>query len=120
MLRIKNKNIYVNRGDAVNIQLACNNANFEPGNYVKFYIMTENDCEDVLLTKTFNVTELTNTVDITLTSTETRSIGEAFKTGYKTYWYEVELNGENTLVGYDDNGPKLFILYPEATEGSGN
>mgnify|MGYP003319893431 CR=1 FL=1 len=128
MLRIKNKNIYINRGDSANIQLACNNANFEPGNYIKFYIMKENDCEDVLLTKQFNITELTNTVDIQLTSEDTRSLGESFKNGYQTYWYEVELNRDalepgdedmrNTLIGYDDNGPKLFILYPEATEGS--
>ena len=115
MLKIKNKNLYLNRGDAISIQVACNNANFEIGDSVTFYVMTQNDCEDVLLSKTVYVTEEKNTVDIQLTSEETRFI-EPFKTGYQTFWYEIEYNGEITLMGYDSEGPKLFIMYPEATE----
>ena len=52
--------------------------------------------------------------EIKLTSVETR-IGDAFKDGSVTYWYEIELNGDTTLIGYDDEGAKKFVLYPEAT-----
>jgi hypothetical protein len=29
------------------------------------------------------------------------------------FWYEVELNGSDTIIGYDLDGPKQLILYPE-------
>ena len=35
------------------------------------------------------------------------------------YWYEVELNPDTepqTIVGYDDDGPKIFTLYPEGAD----
>ena len=35
------------------------------------------------------------------------------------YWYEIELNNENTVIGYDNNGPKLFVLYPEGEDIDG-
>lgn len=34
----------------------------------------------------------------------------------KEYWYEIELNPETypqTIIGYDEDGPKVLILYPE-------
>ena len=35
------------------------------------------------------------------------------------YWYEVELNPETkpqTIVGYDEDGAKIFKLFPEGKE----
>lgn len=35
------------------------------------------------------------------------------------YWYEVELNPETeaqTIIGYDEDGPKIFRLYPEGDD----
>ena len=89
MFRVRNKNIYLNRGDAITLQL-------------------------VNIEKEFTVEETSNFAEIKLTSAETR-IGDAFKDGSVTYWYEIELNGDTTLIGYDDEGAKKFVLYPEAT-----
>ena len=61
-----------------------------------------------------------NTIDIVLTSDETKTICPAFDTGYKTFWYEIEYNGSITLIGYDDNGAKLLVIYPEAISKGGN
>jgi hypothetical protein len=38
------------------------------------------------------------------------------------YWYEIQLNYYQTIVGYDESGPKLFMLYPEGEDSdeSGN
>jgi hypothetical protein len=36
-----------------------------------------------------------------------------------TYWYEIEYNGINTLTGFDTEGAKEFVLYPEAAEKRG-
>ena len=115
MYRIENKNIYLNRGDKITIHLVNNTDNFRIGDYLKFYICKEGDYADVIFSKRFEITENTDVVDIDLTAEETR-IGEPLKTGYRTYYYEIELNGDTTLIGYDKTGPKLFILYPEAIE----
>lgn len=120
MLKIKNKNIYLNRGDAVNIQVACNNASFEANDYIEFYIMEQGKSQNVLFEKKFTIEDEGNTVDIALTSAETKSICPAFDSGYKTFWYEIEYNGSITLMGYDDNGAKLLVMYPEAISKGGN
>lgn len=120
MLKIKNKNIYLNRGDAVNIQVACNNATFEKNDYIKFYIMEQDKAQNVLFEKKFTIEADSNTVNIALTSDETKTICPAFDTGYKTFWYEIEYNGSITLMGYDDNGAKLLVIYPEAISKGGN
>lgn len=113
MYRIKNKNIFVNRGDKITIHLVNNSDNFRVGDYLTFYICEEGDYSNVILQKRIDISENIDVVDINLTSEETR-LGDPLKTGSRTYWYEIELNGDTTLVGYDNNGPKLFILYPEA------
>jgi len=53
-----------------------------------------------------------------LSSDETR-IGDYINKPV-TYWYEIELNPNNnstTIIGYDDDGPKQFKLYPEGKNG---
>ena len=32
------------------------------------------------------------------------------------YWYEIQLNKEQTILGFDDKGPKMFILFPEGSD----
>lgn len=32
------------------------------------------------------------------------------------YWYEIELNGDSTIIGYDNDGAKKLILYPEGAD----
>jgi len=113
MYKIKNKIIYVNRGDKITIHLVNNSDTFRIGDYITFYICKENDLREVLLEKRFNINENTDSVDLDFTSEEMK-IGEPLKSQPKTYWYEIELNGNTTLVGYDNDGPKLLILYPEA------
>ena len=116
MYRIIDKNIYLNRGDAISIVVANNSDTFKANDYLKFYVCEQGNFSNVLLSKTIPIVEESAEVSISLTSEETR-IGEPLKTGIRVYWYEIELNGDTTLVGYDSNGPKLFTLWPEAVEG---
>lgn len=114
MLDIRGCTISFNRGEEVAIILEKDaDSLFEVGDTVKFSIMKRGDCSDVILQKIFTVEEESNTFCITLTSDETR-IGPAFKTGHRTYWYEIERNESITLMGYNHRGPKELILYPEA------
>lgn len=33
-----------------------------------------------------------------------------------TYWYDIVLNDTTTIIGYDENGAKKIIVYPEGGE----
>lgn len=33
-----------------------------------------------------------------------------------SFWYEIEYNGNQTVIGHDDNGGKELILMPEASQ----
>lgn len=119
MYRIKNKNIFLNRGDKITIHVVNNNDNFRFGDYLTFYICENGSYENVILQKRVDIDENTDAIDIHLTSDETR-LGEPLKSGSRTYWYEIELNGDTTLIGYDYKGPKLFVIYPEAVVEGGS
>lgn len=117
MLKIKNKTIHLNRGDSANIQVACNNSNFEVEQSLYLYVMEAGNCENIILTAQATIEENSNTATISLSAEDTKSLSEPFSLGAKEFWYELELQaGEErtTLVGFDEDGPKLFILYPEA------
>ena len=32
------------------------------------------------------------------------------------YWYEIELNDEETVIGFDKDGAKVLNLYPKGVE----
>ena len=108
------KSIEINRGDAGTIKLKNKDGNFNIGDTIKFSILKKGDYKEVVLQKTYEIQEETNTCDLDLSSEDTR-IGEIISKPV-TYWYEIEYNGQQTLIGYDDSGAKKFILYPEAPE----
>ena len=119
MYKIINKTIYLNRGDACVFTIASKSVNFSAGDIIRFYIIEKGNYENVIFTKSVTIAQDTNTVDLPLTSEETK-IGEPLKDGKREYYYEIELNGSYTLVGHDNNGPKLLVLYPEAIAEGGS
>ena len=87
---------------------------FKTGDMVRFKVFDKKNCREVLLTKDFQIENYSASVDITLTDEDTK-IGELSNKPIE-YWYEIELNphiNTQTVVGYDKNGEKKFILYPE-------
>ncbi len=64
--------------------------------------------------KDIGYTEPTTTVEIPLTAEDTKQF--PLKNKGVTYWYDIVLNDDITLLGYDDNGGKKIIIYPEAGE----
>lgn len=113
--------IYITRGDAAVFSVGANVGEtaytFRDGDVVRFKVFAKKDCEDVVLQKDTEVTEATSTVEITLNGTET-TISEVISKP-TDYWYEVELNPDThpqTIIGYDENGAKVFRLFPEGGE----
>lgn len=114
MFKIENKNMYLNRGDAIAITINCNEV-FSVGDIIKFSICKRGDYSNIIFQKTFTVEEESSSFPIDLTSDETR-LGSPLKNQATIYWYEIELNGDTTLIGFDEDGAKEFVLFPEATE----
>lgn len=110
----ENKSIEINRGDAGTIKLTNRSGNFNVGDIIKFSVVEKKKYNNVVFQKEYIVAEEGATFYLPLTSEDTR-IGDVISKAV-TYWYEIEYNGNQTLIGYDDNGAKEFILYPEAPE----
>ena len=117
MFKIDGTNILLTRGDECTITLKVNREGseeyaFNVGDVITFAVYNKKEFnKEPLLLKEVTVQEPTNIVDIFLESNETK-IGMM---GNKPiiYWYEIQLNHSQTIVGYDNKGPKILTLYPE-------
>lgn len=114
--------IYLTRGDTalLNVSAMMENGNdylFVPGDVVRFKVSEKKACENVIFQKDFPITTETPVVEMLLTKAETK-IGEVISKP-TDYWYEVELNPDTnpqTVIGYDDDGPKIIKLFPEGAD----
>lgn len=121
MQKIDGTTIKLNRGDVLSLSLSVKNQDgtdyiFHSGDKVVFSIYEKGKMSgNAVFLKEINVTEDVNLVSIDLTSEDTK-IGDLIDKPV-TYWYEVELNNQYTIIGYDDEeGAKQFILYPEGSK----
>lgn len=110
--------INITRGDAATFSVTAiigdADYEFKPDDVVRLKVFGKKDCSNVVLQKDVVVTEATSAVEISLEKEDTK-FGEIISKP-TDYWYEIELNPETypqTIVGYDDNGAKVFRLYPE-------
>lgn len=119
------KQIQINRGDSTTLAIKAKDSNGDPytfsvGEKVKLSITEKKNEGNVVFEKTVIVDTEGTTVNIPLSSEDTK-IGEIISKPV-TYWYEVSvltLNNEiQTIIGYDDTGAKEFILNPEAGDSN--
>ena len=122
MIKVNNntKRISINRGDdniGFNFSIPIDdqtNYTFQVGDEIKFGVYNKKELEKkAVLLKTITVDEETETINIDFTKEET-SIG-SIENKPVTYWYEIQLN-DDTIIGYDENGAKEFIVYPEGSD----
>jgi hypothetical protein len=114
--------IYLTRGDVASFLVTAKDENnndytFKVGDVVRFKVVGRKDYETVYLEKDFAVDTETTAVTVYLTSQDTK-IGEVISKP-TDYWYEVELNpntNPQTIIGYDQDGAKVFKLFPEGGE----
>ena len=122
MFKIVNKEIHLTRGDIACIEVNAKNGDgtdyiFKVGDVVRLKVFKKKDCGCVEIQKDVEVTEESTSVDINLEGAETK-IGEVINKP-TTLWYEIELNPKTnpqTILGYDETGEKIFILYPEGND----
>jgi hypothetical protein len=113
--------IYATRGDAVYFTVTADDNGsdyvFKSGDVLRFKVFGKKDVESVYLQRDFPVVEQKTSVEVYLSSEDTK-MGEPINKP-TDFWYEIELNPDKdtkTIVGYDENGAKIFRLYPEGVE----
>ena len=115
------RDVEVTRGDMFPMSIDTTNEDgtpytFRVGDNIRFKVFEKKNVQNVVINKTFTVTEETQNFDIELTSEDTK-IGELINKPV-AYWYEIELNPDtpyaHTIMGYDrKEGPAIFWLLPE-------
>lgn len=113
----EDKSIEINRGSTGTLRIKNKNGSFSIGDKLKFSIMEKGNYNNVLFQKEIKVTEESNIAYINLTKEDTR-FGEVISKE-EVYWYEIELNDSQTLIGFDSEKAKKFTLYPEAPDKEG-
>lgn len=115
------KQIQVNRGDSIDMNITARDTSGEPYSFqendvVKFKISEAKNEENVVIEKSIPILAETQSVHIYVSSDETK-LGDYNNKPVK-YWYEISIEKPNsdvmTIIGYDNDGPKEFILNPEA------
>ncbi len=113
--------IYATRGDTVFFTVSADDHGtpykFQPGDIVRMSVYGKKDATYCVLQKDFPVTEVSETVFIYLEEKDTK-IGDIISK-HADYWYEVVLNPDTvpqTIIGYDEDGAKVFRLFPESEE----
>ena len=113
--------IYVTRGDIVFFSVTAEDGGkpykFQAGDVVRIKVYGKKDAESVVLQKDFPVTKITESVEIFLSEQDTK-FGDVISKP-TDYWYEVELNpydNPQTIIGYDEDGAKVFKLFPEGDD----
>ena len=115
--------IYATRGDIVCLNVSAlddstgNPYEFQPGDIVRMKIFVKKDAENVVMSKDFPVVAKTEAVGVFLSENDTK-IGDVISKP-TDYWYEIELNpytNPQTIVGYDEDGAKIFKLFPEGKD----
>lgn len=113
--------IYVTRGDVVFFTVSAEENGmpyiFKKDDVVRVKVFQKKNAKNVVLQKDFIVETEAELVNIFLSGEDTK-IGDVISKPVD-YWYEVELNpftNPQTIVGYDDDGAKIFKLFPEGRD----
>ncbi len=114
--------IYVTRGDTLFFTVMAEEETgatyfFEAGDVLRIKVYQKKNANNVVLEKSFPITARTDRYTILLTEDDTK-FGDVISKPVD-YWYEVELNpftNPQTIIGYDEDGAKVFRLFPEGKD----
>lgn len=114
--------INITRGDSAIIRVSLVDDNgipyvFTAGDVLRLKVCEKKNCDNVVLEKLYAIEEEMEEVALVLEGKDTK-IGEVISKPVE-YWYEIELNpfsDPQTVIGYDDDGAKVFKLFPEGRD----
>lgn len=116
-----NKQIQINRGDSIDMNITAKDTSgedytFQVDDVIKFKVSEAKNETNVVIEKSITITEETTVVHMYISSDDMK-IGDYINKPV-VYWYEISVEKYSgdvlTIIGYDKNGPKEFVLNPEA------
>jgi hypothetical protein len=124
----EDNSIYVTRGDVFLLDVSAVSDDgapyiFQLGDKLRFTVCKKKDVssvmlqQDTIVTEDTLVTEEHDTVQIYIKGEDNKFGGLINKP--TDYWYQIELNPDTaplTIIGYDEDGTKVFRHYPETAE----
>ena len=124
MFKVNDDNsIYVTRGDFVMLDITAEQDGspyeFKVGDVIRFTIYEKKDASKVIYTQEVPVEANGYNVMLYIPGDHTK-IGDTISKPVD-YWYEVELVttlGTRTIIGYDEEGAKIFRLFPESVQSA--
>lgn len=118
MMRIDNdNNIYITSGDkaTIDIQIPLDDGfyEFQTTDILYFTVKKQYSDTQPVLRKILTFSEPTTTATFYLTSSDTNL--SSLSNLPVQYVYDVSINEDQTIIGYDENGAKCFVVYPEVS-----
>lgn len=113
----EDKSIEINRGDKGTIKVINKNGSFSIGDKLKFSIVERGNYNNILFQKEYEINEESSIAYIYLNPEDTRFSDVI--SSKEEFWYEIEYNDSQTLIGFDSDKAKKFIVYPEAPKKEG-
>lgn len=119
MLKIKNNDIYLTRGDEATINISVplddgTNYVFQTNDVVYFTVKKKYSDTSPILRKEIHFAQETEVAVLNLTKSDT-TLGGLKDVPIK-YVYDISINAVKTIIGYDEDGAKYFVIYPEASD----
>ncbi len=115
MFKIKGTEFHVTRADIGSFTLSFTDYQFEAGDLIEFKIYEKDGMDaEPLLDKEIAVAVAADSLTIDLESADT-NLGDPTNEIVE-YWYEIKLNGAQTVFCYDEQGAKKFMLYPSGVD----
>lgn len=135
MIAIEETTIHLTRGDATQDtynKLAFTfpiynfgtkqeeNYKFQPDDKITFVVVNKKGyTKEEILRKEYTLREIgyiteTEIAELPLTEEDTKIFPLSDKA--QTFWYDIILNDTTTILGFDNEGAKRIIIYPEAEE----
>lgn len=111
MFKIVNKTFHVSRGDSGTVNLKLKNTTFRVEDDVVFRIYEVQGLDEAPIIEVHtSVEEESDTANIFLSGEDTNfgDLGNEIV----DYWYEIAVNEDRTIIGFDESGAKIFKLYP--------
>ena len=118
MIKIdSNNNIYITQGDkaSIDIQIPLNDGfyEFQTTDILYFTVKRKYSDTQPVLRKILTFSQPATTATLILTSIDT-NIGGLSNLPLN-YVYDISINEDQTIIGYDENGAKNFVIYPEVS-----
>lgn len=115
MFIVDNETFHVTWGDKGSFDITFEDYTFNIGDEIELNVYEEDGMdEEPILNKKLIIDEETDVASITLLGADTK-LGDP-QNERVTYWYEITLNGDQTPFCFDQNGPKIFYIYPGGVE----